>query len=91
MIQIIDSFLAQRLKPKGARVVSDAHISTGISKPEMLDWIAHARSSARTVKPDVTVMFIGANDGFPMAGRSGRSVPCCGRAWQASTRAGPRG
>lgn len=81
MIQIIDSFLAQRLKPKGARVVSDAHISTGISKPEMLDWIAHARSSARTVKPDVTVMFIGANDGFNLPRPGGAVAACCSGPW----------
>lgn len=81
MIQIIDSFLARRLKPKGARVVSDAHISTGISKPEMLDWIAHAGSSARTVKPDVTVMFIGANDGFNLPRPGGAVAACCSGPW----------
>ncbi len=81
MIQIIDSYLAQRLKPKGARVVSDAHISTGITKPAMLDWVAHARRSARTVKPDVTVMFIGANDGFNLPRPGGAVAACCSGAW----------
>jgi hypothetical protein len=75
MIQIIDSYLKQRLGGRGARVRSAAHISTGISKPSLLDWQAQARRQAAR-RPDVVVMFIGANDGFPMAGTA-----CCGAAW----------
>lgn len=77
MIQIIDSYLGQRLEPRQGRVVSDAHISTGISKPSMLNWMRHAKGSAASVKPDVTVVFLGANDGFPMSGAA-----CCGEDWQ---------
>jgi hypothetical protein len=82
MIQIIDGDLQRRLAGRGPiSVRSDAHISTGISKPFMFDWIAHARGSARTLHPDVTVMFLGANDGFPMGTRSGRKASCCGGDW----------
>ena len=73
MIQIIDSYLKARAGR--ARVRSDAHISTGLSKPSLLDWQAQARRQAAR-RPDVVVMFIGANDGFPMAG-----ADCCGAAW----------
>ena len=67
MIQIVDSFMKQRLNPlPGVGVRSDAHISTGISKAFLFDWNAHARRTARSYRPDVTVMFIGANDGFPI-------------------------
>jgi hypothetical protein len=76
MIQIIDSYLKARAG-RGARVRSDAHISTGLSKPSLLDWQAQARRQAAR-RPDVVVMFIGANDGFPMAG-----ADCCGAAWVA--------
>jgi hypothetical protein len=76
MIQIIDSYLQQRIGGR-TRVRSDAHISTGISKPSLLDWPAHARRRASGMRPDVTVMFLGANDGFPMGGAA-----CCGRAWR---------
>jgi hypothetical protein len=76
MIQIIDSFMKERLKSRGVRVKSDARISTGISKPSMLDWVRHARRQASRIRPDVTVVFIGANDGFPIGG-----VQCCGPAW----------
>jgi lysophospholipase L1-like esterase len=75
MVQIIDSFLKQRIGGGRVRVRSDARISTGISKPSLLDWQAHAERQARS-RPDAVVMFIGANDGFPMAG-----ADCCGAAW----------
>jgi len=79
MIQIVDESLRRRLTARGpVRLTSDAHISTGISKPFMFDWIAHAAASARSVKPDVTVVFLGANDGFPIG-----SAPCCDALWQA--------
>jgi hypothetical protein len=82
MIQIIDGDLKQRLARRGQiSVRSDAHISTGISKPFMFNWPAHARASAREVHPDLTVMFLGANDGFPMGTPSGAKVSCCDQAW----------
>ena len=74
MIQILDSHLKRRLR--GVRVRSDARISTGISKPAFLDWVALARRQALGRRPNVTVMFIGANDGFAIGG-----VNCCGREW----------
>lgn len=84
MIQIIDSFLAQRLERRRATSVrSDARISTGLSKPFMFDWVKKAREQARSVHPDVTAMFIGANDGFPMKTASGATAQCCGDAWVA--------
>jgi lysophospholipase L1-like esterase len=84
MIQIIDGFLKQRLERRRAtRVRSDARISTGLSKPFMLDWVKKAREQARSVHPDVTAVFIGANDGFPMKTRTGGRAACCGGAWVA--------
>jgi lysophospholipase L1-like esterase len=79
MIQIIDGYLAQRLSGRGGRVTSDAHISTGISKPAMLNWPNHAKASAGSVKPSVTVVILGANDGFNFG-----SIGCCGDAWSAA-------
>lgn len=77
MIQIVDGFLEDRLAPKRVSVRSDARISTGLSKPFMLDWRAHARRQVARSHPDLVVMFIGANDGFPFG-----DVPCCGKAWR---------
>jgi hypothetical protein len=42
----------------------------------LIDWVAHARRSARRWHPDVVVIFIGGNEGFPFG-----SVDCCGRPW----------
>jgi hypothetical protein len=82
MIQIIDGDLQRRLGARGPiSVHSDAHISTGISKPSMFDWVAHARATAHGLHPDVTIMFLGANDGFPMGTPSGHRAPCCDQAW----------
>jgi lysophospholipase L1-like esterase len=80
MAQIFDHYMADGLGG-GAAVRSEAHISTGLSKPSMLDWVANARSQARRVRPDITVVFIGANDGFPMPTPSGATAPCCDSAW----------
>jgi len=74
MIQIVDSFMRERVQPATLR--SDARVSTGISKPSLLDWPKHAREQVAGSHPDVTVMFLGANDGFPMAG-----ADCCGMPW----------
>ncbi|MEA2422474.1 MAG: uncharacterized protein QOF55_1573, partial [Thermoleophilaceae bacterium] len=81
MIQIVDSFLAQKLGPRHFRVHSDAHVGTGISKPRQLNWVAHARSIARSYRPTATVVFIGANEGFPLS-FEGRRRNCCTRAWR---------
>jgi lysophospholipase L1-like esterase len=77
MIQILDIKLRERLP--GASVRSDARVGTGISKGAQLDWVALAGRQARGVRPDVTVMFIGPNEGFPIRGH-----PCCGPAWIAA-------
>ncbi len=74
MIQLVDSFMRERAGRAVLR--SDARVSTGISKPSLLDWRAHAREQVADIRPDVTVMFLGANDGFPMAG-----ADCCGIPW----------
>jgi lysophospholipase L1-like esterase len=79
MMQILDDDLHRRLAARGpVRVTDDAHISTGISKPFMFDWVAHAKASARSLRPDVSVVFLGANDGFGIGGAG-----CCGGVWQA--------
>jgi beta-N-acetylhexosaminidase len=79
MVQYVDTSLAARLEP-AVDVRSDARVSTGISKPSLLDWVAHARGQVAGYRPDVSVVFIGANDGFPLRIHK-RRVRCCHRAW----------
>jgi lysophospholipase L1-like esterase len=79
MMQILDDDLHRRLAARGpVRVTNDAHISTGISKPFMFDWVAHAKAMAAKLHPDVSVVFLGANDGFGIG-----DAACCGGVWQA--------
>lgn len=82
-MQILDDFLAQDLAPYGVAVTSDARISTGLTNTFFFNWQAEARFRAATLHPDVTVMFLGANDGFSVAGPGGRTAMCCGPAWSA--------
>jgi hypothetical protein len=82
MMQILDIYLTRRLEPGGKMdVQSDTRISTGISKPSLLNWPRYAASQVRRLRPRATVMFLGANDGFNFRSRKGRLVRCCSRAW----------
>lgn len=66
---------------RGRSVTGDPHSSTGISKPDLFDWPAHAR---RSEPADATVVFLGAADGgYPLVLSGGATVPCCGPAWVA--------
>jgi hypothetical protein len=82
MMQIVDIYLARRVEPGGkVHVQSDTRISTGISKPSLLNWPRLAASQARRLHPRATVVFLGANDGFNFRSRKRRVVKCCSRAW----------
>lgn len=82
-MQLLDEFIAGSLRSRGVRLrqVSDARISTGLSNSFLFDWPPHARRLARTFRPDVSVVFLGANDGYPLPSAAGRRVPCCSKPW----------
>jgi lysophospholipase L1-like esterase len=75
--QPLDQELARRLAGS-ARVVRDPHVGTGISKSIIVDWGKLSSAQVKKDKPDAVVVFIGANEGFPMKGPDGRQVQCCG-------------
>ncbi len=79
----LDADLAQRLVPKHVNVIRDPHIGTGISKSNLVDWGKLSVSQVKEKKPDAVVLFIGANEGWPMAGPRGRQVQCCSTEWAA--------
>jgi lysophospholipase L1-like esterase len=83
MVEPLDDDLAQKLAPKGVRVIPDAHLGTGISLTVSLNWAKLAAYQVRHDHPDGVVVFIGANEGFPMPGPSGREVACCSAEWAA--------
>ena len=82
-MQILDDFLAQDLRPHRVLVTTDARISTGLTNSFFFNWQSHALQQAGSLRPDVTVMFMGANDGFSVRGPEGKVVGCCGSGWSA--------
>jgi lysophospholipase L1-like esterase len=84
MAQPLDVELARRLAGTGVKVTRDAHLGSGISKSLIVDWTRLAAKQAAADRPDAVVMFIGANEGFPLRGPGGRDVACCGPQWAAA-------
>jgi lysophospholipase L1-like esterase len=84
LAQPLDVELARRLAADGVRVERDPHIGTGVSKSDFVDWGKLSSRQTRERRPDAVVVFIGANEGFPLpAGRKGE-VDCCGGDWAAA-------
>jgi hypothetical protein len=79
----LDIELARRLTGRGVRVIREPHLGTGISKVDLVDWGKLSVAQTNADHPDAVVMFIGANEGFPMRGAAGRAVSCCGAEWAA--------
>ena len=79
----LDLELARRLAQSTVRVLREPHLGTGISKTDLVDWGRLSTSQVRDDRPDAVVVFIGANEGFPMPGPSRRPVACCGPDWAA--------
>jgi hypothetical protein len=79
----LDAELAQRLEDEGVEVLRDPHLGTGISKVDLGDWGAISARQTRADEPDAIVVFIGANEGFPMPAPGGGEVQCCDADWAA--------
>lgn len=83
LVQPLDLELARSLAGGAVHVVRDPHIGTGISKTDLLDWGRLSTSQVKQDTPDAVVVFLGANEGFPMPGPGGKPVACCGAGWAA--------
>ena len=80
----LDAELAQRFpKADGVTTLRDPHLGTGISKAGLVDWGKLATRQAERDEADAVVMFIGANEGFPMKVAGAGEVECCDAAWAA--------
>jgi lysophospholipase L1-like esterase len=77
-MQGIDSFLADDLGD-AVDVRSDVRPGTGISK--LNPWARIAARAARSLRPQVTVISIGANDVWPMTTAAGVEQVCCEGPW----------
>ena len=83
MSLILDAELARRLTPKGIKVVRDPHVGTGLSSTGVVDWGKLSVSQVKKDHPDAVVVFIGANEGFPLK-YAGKNHDCCDAAWAAA-------
>ena len=80
----LDTEVARRLAAgSGVKVIREPHLGTGISKSLLVDWGKLSAQQVADKKPDAIVVFIGANEGFPMPGPGGKDVQCCGPAYAA--------
>ncbi|MBJ7332554.1 MAG: DUF459 domain-containing protein, partial [Solirubrobacteraceae bacterium] len=81
----LDAVLGRRVADAGTgvQVYREPHVGTALSQTDLLDWGAEARAQVDKHGAEATVIFIGANEGFPMEGADGKKVTCCGRAWAA--------
>lgn len=79
----LDQILTRRLADRGVKTDRDPHIGTGISKTDLLDWTAQSAKQAKK-KPQAVVMFVGANEGFPLKTPAGKSADCCTPDWAAA-------
>jgi lysophospholipase L1-like esterase len=82
MSQPLDAEVARSLTPRGIKVIRDAHVGTGISDTSLVDWGKLSLVQVKKDRPDAVVMFMGANEGFPMK-IAAREVKCCSAAWAA--------
>lgn len=83
MSEPLDADLAGQLVGRGVHVIQDPHIGTGISTTFVVDWGKLAVAQVKSDHPQAVVVFIGANDGFPMPGPGGHEVACCSAEWAA--------
>lgn len=82
--QPLDLELARGLaEDGGVETVRDSHVGTGVSKTDFVDWGRLSVQQVEKDTPDAVVVFIGANEGFPMPVAGGRAVECCGPEWAA--------
>jgi uncharacterized protein len=65
-------------------VQRDPHVGTGISKSGLVDWGQLSTQHVEERQPDAVVVFIGANEGFPLPGPDGSDIDCCGPDWAAA-------
>jgi hypothetical protein len=83
MVSWVGDSLGKQLAPTPeVRVRTDEHSGSGITKPFLFSWPAYALTQVRRDPPDLTVVFLGAADGYSLRTPAGRRTSCCGAAWQ---------
>lgn len=79
----LDAELARALAGGDVEVVREPHVGTGLSITGIVDWGRLSTKQVETNTPEAVVMFVGANEGFPLK-YDGRQVECCSTEWAAA-------
>ena len=80
----LDLELARLLADDGVKVERAPQLGTGISNDALVDWAQLSAQLTEDNDPSAVVVFIGANEGYPLPGAGGTDVNCCGPVWAAS-------
>lgn len=67
---------------KGLHFISSARFSTGLSDPNYFDWPKSMHRTMELKRPDLVVIFIGANDGVPLVEGKKVLYPGKSSAWK---------
>ncbi len=79
----LDIELARKLADTDVEVIRDPHLATGISNTALVDWGQLSTAQVAEHHPQAVVVFIGANEGYPMPSPTGGGqVSCCGAEWE---------
>jgi hypothetical protein len=80
MMEVLQRRLAPDLRARGYDVHVDARVGSGLTRPFVVDWLRLAPRQAARVRPDVTLVFLGAGDIDDFRG----VARCCGDPWVAA-------
>jgi hypothetical protein len=81
----LDAIMARRLQDgRAIQVDREPHVGTGISKSDLLDWGKLSVQQVAKDRPEAVVVFIGANEGFPLRAADRRTHQCCDAQWAAA-------
>jgi hypothetical protein len=69
-------FGLRREFPRDTKIHTEVSQGRGVSKTDGFDWPSEARKTATRYKPDVAIVFLGGNEGFPIG-----LVGCCEADW----------
>ncbi|WP_354700438.1 hypothetical protein DSM112329_00713 [Paraconexibacter sp. AEG42_29] len=79
----LDKVMARDLASAGVDVDRKPVLGSGISKTDLVEWGRLSATQKENIDPDAVIMFMGANEGFPMKNAAGKDVECCGADWAA--------
>ncbi len=71
---------------KGLHFILTAKFSTGLCRPEYFNWPENMENTVRAHRPDVIIVFMGANDGLPIRKGEENISPRAGDKWREAYR-----